>query len=475
MTQMDRPDVRVLFWFDVEDCMVPQSDDAAKRLAWILERHGARGTMKLVGQKARVLEQRIRYDVIDALKRHDVGFHSNWHGLRPQIAEYLAPLDWDAGVAEFERREGPGLDDVQRVFGSDPVTYGQPGPNWAPQVFPVLRRWGIRTYVSGFGYVGIDCQPFWYGGVLCTSHMYGSRLDGSTQEHLMGMNFELGRAGELEKHQAAFSRSLEQLAPGGGLISILNHPCTLVLEEWFSTYLKPRHLTEAGYQHFEQFVAWALSLPNVRPTCAGELPDLYPDRALGRVFTPGELLTLADALSEEVNYCLTRDHLGVPAAVSAAEALGMLAHSLAESLSSGTTPAGALCRPVYNPHHLPQHVAGDVSVPWEAFSGATAALDAYIDEHGELPDSVPVSGIEVGPADFLGALARVLARLYRGEAAPAAVEIRPMPRPFETYVDEEAARSGWRSVMMPPGFSAPNLVALAKLEAWTLKPAIMRA
>jgi len=95
------PQVHVLFWFDVEDCTVTHSDDAAKRLALILERHGVRGTFKVVGQKARMLEQRIRYDVIDALERHDIGFHSNWHGLRPQIAEYLGPLDWEEGVAEL--------------------------------------------------------------------------------------------------------------------------------------------------------------------------------------------------------------------------------------------------------------------------------------------------------------------------------------------------------------------------------------
>ena len=158
--------VHLLFWFDVEDCMVPQSDDAAKRLAWILERHGVRGTMKLVGQKARVLEQRIRYDVIDALKHHDIGYHSNWHGLRPQVAEYLAPLDWEQGAAEFERREGPGLADAPAP---GPPVYGNLAPT-GPVGLPV-RCWGILTYVSGFGYVA-GLPALLPGGLLRTSHMY---------------------------------------------------------------------------------------------------------------------------------------------------------------------------------------------------------------------------------------------------------------------------------------------------------------
>ncbi|NUP99679.1 MAG: hypothetical protein HUU35_07485, partial [Armatimonadetes bacterium] len=317
------PKVQVLFWFDVEDCTVPQSDDAAKRLAWILSRHGVRGTMKVVGQKARLLEQRLRYDVVDALGEHDIGFHSNLHGLRPQIAEYLAELDFEAGAAEFEQREGPGLADVQRLFGRRAVTYGQPGPNWAPQPFSVLRKWGIATYVSGYGYVGLDCQPFWYGGLLCTSHLHGQRLSGEAQHHLMGLNFELGKVGELARHQESFWRSLQQLRGEGGLISILNHPCTLVLEEWFSTYLKPRALTEAGYRHFEEFVAWVGAQPETAFTCASELPALYPDRAQGNPLGRDELHELTVALSESVGWVRLGD-----LTFSAAEAFALVANGL---------------------------------------------------------------------------------------------------------------------------------------------------
>src|SRR5512138_1379403 len=112
----------------------------------------------------------------------------------------------EEGAAEFERREGPGLDDVKRLFGPHVWTYGQPGSNWAPQVFRTLRKWEIPTYVSGFGYIGIDCQPFYLGNILCTSHMYGQRLSGEEQGHLMGLNFELGQPGEFETHQALFER-----------------------------------------------------------------------------------------------------------------------------------------------------------------------------------------------------------------------------------------------------------------------------
>jgi len=461
--------VYVLFWFDVEDCTVTQSDDAAKRIAQILERCGVRGLFKVVGQKARMLEQRVRYDVIDELKRHDIGFHSNWHGRRPQIAEYLAALDWEEGVAEFERREGPGLEDVRRLFGVNPLTYGQPGSNWAPQPFPVLRRWDIPTYVSGYGYVGVDCQPFWYGGVLCTSHMYGQRFSGEPQRHLIGLNFELGKPGELEKHKQLFETSREQLAGTGGLACVMNHPCTLVLERWFSTEMKSRELTEAGFRHFETFVEWVVSCENVKPTSGHELTRLYADRARGRTFSRDELRQLAQALTEEINFQVIDD-----VSVSPAEAFGLLTRCLTQYLVHAELPAEVAHAPVYNPIQRPAHIEyGTVALP--AFCAAVGVVNEFLAREGRVPDEVAVGPYTVEPADFLAAVARMLVRAFDGESLPEQIELGLAACAFERYVDEDAAKAGWRGAMMPSEFEALELLDLAKLGAWTLKPAILHA
>src|SRR5205814_3099375 len=103
--------VYVILWFDTEDYILPASDDAALHVADWLSREGIRATFKVVGEKARTLERRGRQDVIDALKKHEIGFHANWHSTQPSPAMYLSTLGWDEGVAEFERREGRGIDD----------------------------------------------------------------------------------------------------------------------------------------------------------------------------------------------------------------------------------------------------------------------------------------------------------------------------------------------------------------------------
>jgi len=101
--------VYVVLWFDTEDYILPQSDDAAKRLAAFLTEQGIQGTFKVVGEKARTLERRHRTDVILALQKHSIGYHSNTHSQHPTPAEYESLLDWETGAAEFTRRERPAL------------------------------------------------------------------------------------------------------------------------------------------------------------------------------------------------------------------------------------------------------------------------------------------------------------------------------------------------------------------------------
>src|SRR5947207_7425066 len=82
--------VEVILWFDTEDYLLPADDDAAKRLAEMLSERGIRATFKVVGEKARVLEKRGRGDVIAAMQKHDIAYHSNFHSVHPTPTEYLA-------------------------------------------------------------------------------------------------------------------------------------------------------------------------------------------------------------------------------------------------------------------------------------------------------------------------------------------------------------------------------------------------
>src|SRR5262249_35442392 len=162
------PQINVILWFDTEDYLLPADDDASKRLAELLTQRGTRATFKVVGEKARVLEKRGRRDVIAALKKHDVGYHANFHSVHPTPSEYLADCGLLDGIAEFVRREGGGAADVRRVFGVKTLAcYGQPGSSWGAQTIAGLKQIGVAPhgvpcYVDEGDHVGLKGKPFWY-------------------------------------------------------------------------------------------------------------------------------------------------------------------------------------------------------------------------------------------------------------------------------------------------------------------------
>ena len=150
--------VYIVLWFDTEDYILPQSDDAAKRIAVFLTQQGIPATFKVVGEKARVLQQRQRQDVISAIAQHEIGYHSNTHSQHPTVAEYESNLDWDTGVEEFTRRERPGFDDVAHIFRKTPVAYGQPGVFLGAASFSGAAKMG-RARLSGRRQAGGIARP----------------------------------------------------------------------------------------------------------------------------------------------------------------------------------------------------------------------------------------------------------------------------------------------------------------------------
>ena len=103
------PPVYHLLWFDTEDYIEPAADDAALRLATELTQRSVRATFKVVGEKARVMEQRNRVDVIRALARHDIGYHSEYHSIPPAPAVYLEKLGFSTEPPSLNAGKETGL------------------------------------------------------------------------------------------------------------------------------------------------------------------------------------------------------------------------------------------------------------------------------------------------------------------------------------------------------------------------------
>lgn len=128
---------------DVEDPLHPLADDAALDLAQVFERAGVRGSFCITGEKCRVLAQRGRGDVVEALRPHCLGLHTDTHSRHPTTMELLESLPYEEGCAAAYEAERRGFASFQTVFGREPSFWGGAGNTWSPEINEALKRLGI--------------------------------------------------------------------------------------------------------------------------------------------------------------------------------------------------------------------------------------------------------------------------------------------------------------------------------------------
>jgi len=137
----------VTFLLDVEDILSPAADDIARDVASALSDESVAATFCVVGERVRQWRQRRREDVVEALARHDVGYHSNLHSVHPTTVELLEHADWPEGVEAVRRSETPGVEAIRETFGCAPSCWGGPGNTWGPQVNEAALSMGIEAVV----------------------------------------------------------------------------------------------------------------------------------------------------------------------------------------------------------------------------------------------------------------------------------------------------------------------------------------
>ncbi|PYT79368.1 MAG: hypothetical protein DMG40_16440 [Acidobacteria bacterium] len=464
-----RGKIYILLWFDTEDYILPESDDAAKRLATFLTEQGIQATFKVVGEKARTLERRHRTDVIEALQKHAIGYHANTHSQHPTPAEYESLLDWEAGAAEFTRRERPGYDDVKRIFQQKPCCYGQPGSSWAPQAFPSLASWGVGLYLDEAEHVGLNGQPFYYGGLL---NIFNTKEGPQLRPNDEWTN--------MEESKTKFRQFYEQMTSNdGGLISLYFHPCEFIhsqfwdmnfargrnppREQWRTYPLRPADSRERAFRYFEQLIRYMKSFPQVRFITGPQAIRLYADGAREHRFSASELLEIARQVQPEVNFQVRAAYT-----LSPAEVMTLLAEWNAAKL--GPEASAALPFTVYGPSLPWPRPTESVQVPWPQFDRSLQDLNSFIQHNHQIPNAVWLGSKPVAPEAFLVAMAKIASNTAGGGAPPELVTVAPARLATEKYIALDSPEI-WSWPIFPEGFHSEHLMDLARGQAWTLKPA----
>ena len=465
--------VYVLIWFDTEDYILPQSDDAAKRLAAFLTQQGIQATFKVVGEKARVLDKRGRRDVIGALSQHEIGYHTNYHSQHPTVAEYESTLDWETGAEEFDRRERSGYDAVRRVFGKAPTCYGQPGSSWAPQVFPILLKWGIHVYLDEVSQVGLKGRPFWYDGVL--------NIFNTQEGEQLRPNNDWSNLSEAEaKFQDFYFRMTSKRE--GGVISLYFHPCEFVHKEfwdgvnfanganpprseWKVPPTKSPAESEKAFKYFEDLVTFMKSFPKVQFITASQALQLFPDRAQKRVYSIPEITNIASQVDTGVTFQVHDEYN-----LSAGEVFLLLNKYVASVVRKTVGEPIFLDGPPYGPSSSPAGLKEKIEVPWDQFTRTVLDVADELQKTDQIPNAVWFGSQAVPPESYLVALAHATGTLTLKGERPDSVTVAPAQLAAAQYVADDSP-SLWGWVIFPRGFDAPQMMSLAKLQAWTIKPA----
>lgn len=444
--------VYVMLWFDTEDYIDPESDDAALRIASDLTNLGVRATFKLTGEKARVLQSRGREDVIRALSHHSIGYHTNFHSVQPAPAVYLEQFGVLDGAEEFVRRERPGIQAIERVFGVKPVCYGQPGSSWAPQVFAGLRQWGVPVYLDEGSQVGLRDQPFWYGGLLNIFNL---------GQFVIRPNLE--DEGKNEAVWKKFVEDVDRLSEKGGVISTYFHPTEFVnakfwdavnfsngevrpREQWVAPPLYSRDEAERHFHVLTRFVERAKKIPNVQFITADDALHLYQSQSPVSL----DKAVIARHLREHITF-IESPKGDLSAAEAVTELLG-----LPPEFVDGPTRAGAT---TYSKPEIPR---------WR-FDKAVADVRDFIMTEHRLPPEVFLGADTLSLADFVATLSEYMLTT----PTTGGVRVVHGKLDFEQYVSSESERA-FQWPIHPPGFKAPHVLEMGRLLAWTLKPARLK-
>lgn len=444
---------KILLWFDVEDYATIESDDAFAELLEMLDEVGVRSTIKFCAKKLELLRERGRTDILEKLSSHELSFHTTLHSVHPLPTEYLDHYGFSTGAEEFERRECEGFQLIQQISGQNLTSYGQPGEAWAPQVFPALRKWGVPTYLDAHSILGINGQPFWYGGVLC----YTDLVNLIRLQH---------REGGLEQYLQDFHK-IDKTCTESVFISTYDHPTefssTVFWDELnFLGGKNPQLLTPAPLRTLGEQTKYIQMLKSFIEATSKEDCVEYLTASEGmaleirrkRPITTQDIKTIANELQSQITFAKVDVSY-----LSASEIFSVVSKYL----------SGRLLVPelFYGPE---AHEASVIVEPVVSVSElADAAFHQYDTVMGykQLKTLYRVGRNLLNPVDLLSTM---LSAVQTGKDT---VAIRTGELAAARYVREPRTEGGWTQwCLWKENFYPETIYYHTRLQTWTLKPAV---
>ena len=480
--------IDVVFAFDVEDAVNPESDDALLELCRIFTEEGVPVSLFVAGEKARAMRQRGRHDVIEAMRPHEICYHGNYWGDFPEPAlSYGTRLPWDEAVNFALNIEAPGLHDVAETTGQFPVAWCVHQAQWCPQLAYALKLAGVRCCAGGPR--GWIMNWLSWGRSGCVVSSQGAW----NQQYDPGRPEELKPPSDPEADLAQVQQSFERLAKTQEFISFVGHPTCWVTANWGGLYdlatvfrrgvpgpyprppnvgpSQPRSEADqkAAFELMRKILQWIKTRSDVNLTSYAALCD-RDEEDPAQWITWEETVSLARRVLQKLTYIVD-----FGTSFSPADILGMLVFSAQYMWHHARWPERVPVQRLLGPTEEPLHSGEPVRLEREhIFAGALAAYSIMTDDR-RVPAALRASFVDVGPGELLYGLAQFVCEAAGKGELPESVEVASPPALPAAATEPIITDRRFGSSNRAPGLDTERLWDLLRWQSWSYRPAVSRA
>lgn len=494
-TNAERP-IDVALSFDVEDIFTPPevgSDDSIKDLATILTEEGLRGNFFFIGDKAELLRERRRQDVIDSMGPHEVGLHTR-SARHPTSPEYVAGKSWQEAVELCVQQEREGAALITEVFGKACTALSGHNVHDTPHSLRAAAIMGLP-----YMYSSAAAPPLfnlsWYAGALgapfTTNHLTSKSLayfefddceyhaDASLTPYPYEVTFQ-HRLGKLDE------RLDDCIGEGQPYLTLyLMHPQRLRLTEFIDYFWSPNGVNypkerwgewgvprrqrpedvETALINFRRLARKLAHDPRVNIITMSELQKKYGYQP--PVITKDELIQAAIDISPSPGILLHPRF-------SPAELVVGLARAVVSEAEQGSIPPEVPRQDVLGPTSSPILYPELQGCSSERLVELAKNLLEHVGATGHLPATLGEPLERVGVNHLYHELSEYFLALVEG-SPPSEVgfhRILPWPDLAEPIAFKFMRFSEWGTNSLDTDVN--TTFRDGRLQTWTLKPAMMR-
>ena len=464
--------VKLFISFATEEFVTPAHSEILIKIASILSERYITGSFHLTGEFARNLRGNQRSDVIEALRQHEIGYHSNTHGAYPFIGGICENSSWDSTVEKLMRTEAKGILDIENIFGKRPTYYVTEFTK-APQLIYALRSLGIDL----LGFSGLpenDKVPFcWYTGSICyTGPMMGVESPPHTDR--------------LQKMKNKFDSLYKQQEAKGsnGVIKLFNHPYKFAynnnIVSWVSKnkiyksyninspWIVPQEslysekITTRLFSEFECLLDYILDKGDTEFFSTSQIALPYRKK-LPRFVGCEAFSELLQQIGKNIIWLRSGQMIFSPA-----EIFALMTYALKYFSNYRKLPESLPLRDPLGPTIESRCLNEAVSIPIEAIMRNIADIDREFEFSQQSPCEIEFSDAKIPLSSAYFAFAKMLQNPIPDSGNLTFQPTEPLPEIASSdYFDAQS----WTKESYPAGFTGRNICTHCRLQSWTYKPA----